>query len=113
MIPLGPQPSADLAVAIHSPAAIIRLLRRPRLATVIELLAAGDLDIEGGTLLDLAARRGATSRGLARRIDKWLVARTLLPFLLESSSGGSQDSHAYDRPQVALAASQRDDKALV
>jgi cyclopropane-fatty-acyl-phospholipid synthase len=113
MIPLGPQPSTDLAVAIRSPVAITRLLRRPRLATVIELLAAGDLDIEGGTLLDLAARRGATSRGLARRLDKWLLARTLLPFLLEPSRGGSKGSHAYDGPPIAVATSQRDDKALV
>ena len=112
-VPLGPQASGDLAVAIRSPVAITQLLRRPRLATVIELLAAGDLAIEGGTLLDLAARRGAASRGLARRLDKWLVARTLLPFLFAPSRGGSKVSHAYDGRQEAGAISQRDDKALV
>lgn len=108
-IPLGPQASSDLAVVIRSQAAITRLLRRPRLSTIIELFAAGDLDIEGGTLLDLAARRGAGSRGLARRLDKWLAVRALLPFLLGPGRGDSKVSHAYD----GGAASGRDDKALV
>lgn len=113
-VALGPEARGDLAIAVNAPGAITRLLRRPRLATAIELLAAGDLIIEGGTLLDLAARRGATSRGLARRLDKWLVARTLLPFLFGPSRGGPQATHAYDRRQgTGAAISQRDDRALI
>jgi cyclopropane-fatty-acyl-phospholipid synthase len=109
VVPLGPHATGDLAIAIRTPTAITRLLRRPRLATLVDLLAAGDIDIEGGTLLDLAARRGTASRGLFRRLSKPLLARTLLPFLLASTRTTLR--HAYDG--AADRAATRDDKALV
>jgi cyclopropane-fatty-acyl-phospholipid synthase len=112
-LPLGPHSNGGLVVALRSPAAITRFLRRPRLATVVELVAAGELDIEGGTLLDLAARRGAASRGIARRLDKRLVARSLLPFLFAHAKVGAEPRHAYTSARGWRARFQRDDKALV
>ncbi len=112
-LPLGPAPTGDLALAIRTPAALSRLLRRPRLFTLLDLLAAGDLDIEGGTLLDVAARRGAASRGLARRrLDKLLLARTLLPFLF-LPAGRAASRHAWQGDAAARPEAGRDDKALV
>jgi len=112
LLPLGPAPSGDLAVVLRTPAAIGRLLRRPGLFTVLNLIAAGDITIEGGTLLDLAARRGAGSRGLARRLNKLLLARTLLPFLF--LRGGRADaSPAWQGRAAARPEAGRDDKALV
>jgi cyclopropane-fatty-acyl-phospholipid synthase len=111
-VPLGPRWSGDLALAVRDPTAITRLLRRPRLTTLVDLLGDGRLDIEGGTLLDLAARRGAKgTRGLWKRIGKWRAARTLLPFLL--GPGNVQPGHAYAGAQVAEAGKGRDDKAQV
>ncbi len=82
ILPLAPAARSDVVVAIATPAALTRLMRRPRLTTVVELIAEGAVDLEGGTLLDLSARLGGGStRGLARRIDKVLAARALLPFL--------------------------------
>jgi cyclopropane-fatty-acyl-phospholipid synthase len=113
LVPLGPEARGDLAVAIRSPAAVTRLLRRPRLTTLIELVASGEIDIEGGTLLDLAARRGgATTRGLFRRLDKRLVAGALLPFLFGPGKGDAA-GHAYAGRQEQRAEAGRDDKALV
>ena len=40
-VKLGPDARSDLAIAIRSPSAITRLLRWPRLTTLIELLAGG------------------------------------------------------------------------
>jgi cyclopropane-fatty-acyl-phospholipid synthase len=113
LVPLGPGARGDLAVAIRSPAAVTRLLRRPRLTTLIELIAAGEIDIEGGTLLDLAARRGgASTGGLFRRLDKRLLAGALLPFLFGSGKGDAA-GHAYAGRQERRAEAGRDDKALV
>ena len=46
------------ALKIMGPGAITRLIRRPGLGRIIDLMAEGAIRIEGGTLLDLAARRG-------------------------------------------------------
>lgn len=111
-IPLGPQATGDLALAITTPTALTRLLRRPSLRTLVDLLAAGDIDIHGGTLLDLAARRGAAARGLGRKLDKWLIARSLWPFLIGPSKAHTA-SHAYTGGADALDDKGRDNKALI
>ena len=54
VLPLSPATDGALVLAIATPAALTRLVRRPRLPTVVELIAEGALDLEGGTLLDLA-----------------------------------------------------------
>ena len=111
-IPLGPRWSGDLAIAVRAPDAVTRLLRRPRLPTLIDLLAEGLIEIEGGTLLDLAARRGERgTRGLARGVDKLAAARAVLPFLF--GPGASAGAHAYAGDQKARAGQGREDKAQV
>jgi cyclopropane-fatty-acyl-phospholipid synthase len=112
---LGPQPSDDLTLAINAPGAITRLLRRPRLATLVELLAAGDIAIEGGTLIDVAARRGSMdTKGLIKRLDKLVLARCLLPFLFARlAETGAGEAHAYQGNQAAKDSAGRDNKALV
>ena len=110
VVPLGPGARGDLALAIRSPVAITRLVRAPRLSTLVDLLAQGDIEIEGGTLLDLAARRGAASRGVFRRLSKFVLARNLLPFLFASTKETTA-SLAYDGGADRV--SRRDDKALV
>jgi cyclopropane-fatty-acyl-phospholipid synthase len=113
VLPLGPDPTRDVFVAINAPEALTRLLRRPSLATLVELIAAGDFSIEGGTLLDLAARRGGISRkGLLKRLDKRLLVRTLWPFLV-GARGQTDESHAYAGAQPERDAAGRDNKALV
>jgi cyclopropane-fatty-acyl-phospholipid synthase len=111
VLPLGPGAGANLVLVLSSPAALTRLVRRPRLTTVVELIAEGAIDLEGGTLLDLAARIEGSTRGMARRIDKMLAARTLLPFLF--GPGGAGHGHAYAGTQAEKHGRGRDDRALV
>ena len=109
---MGPAARSDLAIAIRSPAMLTRLVRRPRLASLIEGFAAGDVAIEGGTLLDLAARAEGGRRGLLKKIDKRLAARALLPFLF--GSGSADVSHAFSgRADAAEYGKGRDDRALM
>jgi cyclopropane-fatty-acyl-phospholipid synthase len=111
-VPLGPAARNDLAVAIRSPGVLTRLVRRPRLATLIEGFASGEIGIEGGTLLDLAARAEGGRRGLLKRVDKRLAMRALLPFLFASPT--AQGSHAFSGPgDAAEYGKGRDDKALM
>ena len=109
---MGPAARNDLAIAIRSPAMLTRLVRRPRLTSLIEGFATGDLAIEGGTLLDLAARAEGGRRGLLKKIDKRLAARALLPFLF--GSGSADMSHAFSgRADAAEYGKGRDDRALM
>ncbi|MDB5377008.1 MAG: SAM-dependent methyltransferase [Rubritepida sp.] len=111
-IPLGPRWSGDFAIAVRDPRAVTRLLRRPRLPTLIDLLAEGLIELEGGTLLDLALRRGEKgTRGLARSVNKLAAARAVLPFLF--GPGISSADHAYAGAQKARTEEGRDDKAQV
>jgi cyclopropane-fatty-acyl-phospholipid synthase len=115
VVGLGPQARGDLLIALNSDLALTRLVRRPRLVTIIELLASGDIGIEGGTLLDLAARRGSMNRkGLVRRLDKALVLRCLLPFLFGAKASVPETDHGFRGPQDAGRDDRgRDNKALV
>lgn len=113
IVPLGPDHADAPRIAINDPRAITRLLRRPRLATLIEQIAQGRIAIEGGTLLDIAARRGqAGTRGLWKKLDKKLLAGALLPFLF-ARGGADEGRHAYQGAQQARDSEGRDNKALV
>jgi cyclopropane-fatty-acyl-phospholipid synthase len=112
LVPLGPSAPDDLAVAIRSPHAITGLLRRPRLTTLAELIAAGDIEIEGGTLIDLAARRGSSSKkDVFKRVNKRLVLGALWPFLFQARR--SSGDHGFGGAIRSRARDGRDDKALV
>ncbi|HYF56167.1 MAG TPA: cyclopropane-fatty-acyl-phospholipid synthase family protein [Salinarimonas sp.] len=112
-IPLRPGARDDVVIAIETPAAVTRLLRRPRLSTLVDLMAAGDVAIRGGTLLDLAARRGdMKAKGLLKRLDKRLVATSLWPFLV-ARAAELPSRHAYAGVQAERDEAGRDNKALV
>ena len=89
---------SGVRLAITTPDAVRRLLRAPSLPTVIELWADGSVDIEGGSVLDLAeayeAARAADPRGFKQRLrtlpKRSLLARlpALLPGAIRASTGG-------------------------
>jgi len=112
-IPLKPGARDDIVLAVETPAAVTRLLRRPRLTTLVDLMAAGDIAIEGGTLLDLAERRGGMkAKGLLKRLDKRLVATSLWPFLV-ARAADLPSRHAYQGVDAERDEAGRDNKALV
>lgn len=96
VLPLGPGARSDIQIVISGPAAIRRLLLKPGLMTLFELFATGSLAIEGGSPLD-AADRWDHGRAvhLARRVDKLLMARQALPFLLRRDRADRTPA-AYD-----------------
>jgi cyclopropane-fatty-acyl-phospholipid synthase len=113
VVAIGPGSPGDLCVALHTPAAITRLVRRPRLKTLIELVAEGAIDLEGGTLLDFAARRGsARTKGLWRKLDKRVLLGALTPFLFAGAEPAGA-GHAYAGQQTERDAAGRDNTALV
>ncbi len=95
--PLGENVKPGLALVLASPGLLPSLLRWPSLDRIIRHYAHGRIDIEGGTLLDLAgpfALDKARRRRL-RQIDKWRMAKTLLP-LLTARADSPDASRAFD-----------------
>lgn len=82
VLPLGRDAREDIRIRIASPAAIGRLLRVPRLTTLVELHIAGEITIEGGSPLDALARWDHLAAvHLKRNVDRRLILRHALPFL--------------------------------
>jgi len=112
-IALGSAPSTGPGIALRSPDVLTRLLRKPRLNTIIELFAAGAIELEGGTLLDIAHRRGGMrTKRLFKRLNKRLLLKLSAAFLFAGKSG-ARDSHAFSGAIETSVERGRDDSALV
>lgn len=82
VLPLGRGARDDIRIRIARPGAVRRLILRPGLMTLFELFASGDLRVEGGDPLQAAGRWDhGRAVHLARRVDRWRIARAALPFL--------------------------------
>jgi cyclopropane-fatty-acyl-phospholipid synthase len=81
-------PADGLTLAIADEGVVAGFIRHPNLDTVINLWAAGRVDIRNGTLFDLAAiRPKVPAREFRKSLDKWLAISTLAKFLLVSRGG--------------------------
>ena len=86
-VPADLAPDA-LAIRLADEGVVAALLRRPNLDTLANLWVSQRIDIQGGTIFDLVARRPKIrSRAMFGSFDKWMVLRTLAPFLLISRGG--------------------------
>jgi cyclopropane-fatty-acyl-phospholipid synthase len=108
ILPLGPDARDDIRIVLSDPSAVRRLVLKPSLMTLFELYATGDVRIEGGSPLE-AADRWDHGRAvhLPRRVNKGLIARALIPFLLAGKARAVGDA-AYDPTGEA---GQRKDKS--
>lgn len=84
VIPMSPRANTNLCLTIASPGAIASIVRWPTLDRIIRHYAHGQIDIEGGTLLDLgrALEAAGGGRGRLKRIGAVRLAGRLWPFLL-------------------------------
>jgi cyclopropane-fatty-acyl-phospholipid synthase len=77
-----------LAVVVADEGAVAALIRRPNIDTLANLWVSGRIDIRGGTIFDLVARRPhVRSRALLKSLDKRLLLRTLASFLMVRRGG--------------------------
>lgn len=101
VLPLGPDARKDIQIVVARPSTVRRLLLKPRLMTLFEMFASGDIRIEGGSPLEAADRwEHGRAVHLAKRADKLLVARAALPFLVGGSDSGASELPAWDASGV-------------
>ncbi|RIA47323.1 SAM-dependent methyltransferase [Dichotomicrobium thermohalophilum] len=83
LLPLGRDPRGPLTISIAAPGVIASLLRWPTLDRLIRHYAAGDIELESGSLIDLGHQleEGGRRKSL-KGVSKRRVAAALLSFLL-------------------------------
>lgn len=82
VLPLGANARDDIRIRIGSPGAIGRLLRSPRLTTLVEVYVSGDLDITGASPLEALQRWDHLKAvGLKRSVNRLRIFRSAIPFL--------------------------------
>ncbi|HEY9056594.1 MAG TPA: SAM-dependent methyltransferase, partial [Aurantimonas sp.] len=87
-------PADGPVLTLHDPAAIARLAIRPTIATAVELWMAKAVDIEGGTIFDIAAARSdIRTRDALKKLDKLRIAAAL-PALYALARKGTKDAKA-------------------
>ncbi len=88
-----------LTLHLRDPGALPGLLRRPKLDTIVRLLALGAIDLSGGTLLDLAPLRPAVKpKTIIKKIGWKKLATLLLPLLTARGSEAGASFDGQGRP---------------
>ena len=81
-------PAEQFAIVFADEGVVAALIRRPTIDTLADLWVTGRIDLRNGSVLDLLEQRPRIrSREFRRRVDKWLVLRTLGKFLLLPRDG--------------------------
>jgi cyclopropane-fatty-acyl-phospholipid synthase len=101
VLPLGPGARDDIQVVVARPGVVRRLILKPSLMTLFELVATGELRIEGGSPLE-AVDRWDYGKGvnLAKRLDRGLMLKLALPFLTTRGEGETTQAPAWDASGV-------------
>lgn len=83
IVPLGTDVDGKYTVDISGPGVIGALMRWPTLETLVRLYATGQINFEGGDLIEFseAMRTTRSNRQRLKQISKLKVARQALPFL--------------------------------
>ncbi len=103
----------DIRVIIASPSALQRLLRKPDMNTFAELYALGDLDVAGGTVIDLMRRFDHVQfRHLPAKVNKARLLKAALPILF-ARAPARQSGMDFAGDVAARPDQGRDDKALI
>jgi len=109
-IPLGPNVTSNLAIAVNSPGTLTSLLRRPTLDRLIRHYAHGRIDVVGGSVLDLGKRLGAKeTRRQFRKINKRSLLKQAIP-LLFGTADKPDASRGFDGDEVGDGAARADEK---
>ena len=112
VLPLGPVARDDIRIRIASPAAIGRLVRSPRLTTLVEVYLAGDLDIVGASPLDALGRWDHLNAvHLKRNVDRALMLRLAAPFLFARAPADA--GLGFAARVRRFAGRGRDDRAMI
>ena len=112
-VPLGRNVTGELTLSISSPGVISSILRWPTIDRVLRHYLGGQIDFEGGTLIDLgnlvAFRQ---TRSQLKQLDKWHLFKCILPFLLAKADKPVR-GRGYVRGEVGASRPGRDEQSYI
>ncbi len=112
VVPLGPNARDDIRIVIASTAAIGRLVRSPKLMTLVEVYIAGGIDIQGGSPLEALGRwEHLRAVGLVKSVNRKLIMKAAWPFLF--ATDGDERALSFGDRVGALFGKGRDDTAMI
>ncbi|WP_306142477.1 class I SAM-dependent methyltransferase [Roseibium sp. MMSF_3412] len=83
---------ADALRIAVAPAALTKLLRSPRIKTVVDLYSTGEIDPRGGTIFDFAEKRPKLkSRELRKRLNKFLLMKNAASLFLGAGKPAARE----------------------
>ena len=101
VVPLGPNARDDIQIVVARPGVIRQLILKPGLMTLFEMIATGQLRVEGGSPLEAVDRWDyGKAMNLAKRLDKGLMLKLAVPFLMTSGDGDATQLPAWDASGV-------------
>ena len=114
LVPLAPEVTSDMVLAVNAPQVVRRLVLAPGLVTLAQLHATGMIDIEGGTPLDLARHYDHLRVvRFARSLSRIEMARAFWPFLVGRAEPPATGDASYAARVEARHEAGRADKDLI
>jgi len=119
-IPLGDNASEQWHISINGPEVLSTILRKPTLENFLRQYATGNIDFNGGNLIDfyeMLRKRGARTVGVSssqikKRLSKWYLLRQALPFLFAPKKK-IEINHQYQGNESGRVQSARDEKSFI
>ncbi|MGB7342944.1 MAG: cyclopropane-fatty-acyl-phospholipid synthase family protein [Pirellulaceae bacterium] len=116
VVPLGNNADGKYEIEIASPGVIGRMMRWPTLETLVRLYATGQVNFNGGDLIDfseaLKTTRSASSRQQLKEISKMMVAKNTLPFLF-AKTPNIDLQHGFGEDEVGRAEQRRNNQDYI
>src|SRR5206468_2742815 len=112
-IALGQSVHPDLCVLIKHPGVIGAQLRRPTLDNLVRLYATGEIEIQGGDLIEFfEAARVKGSRARLKKFRIGVLLKSALPFLF-ATAGKGRPQHAFGGDEIARTTAARNNQDYI
>ena len=112
-VPLGRHVHPRLFVSISGPGVIGSLLRWPTLDNLVRHYATGQIEFQGGDLIEFGnLLRGPRSRDALQRLSKILLVRSALPFLF-APADDLRPQHAFEGDAAGREPSRRNNRDYI
>ena len=112
-IPLGSDVEPGLAISISSPGVISSLIRRPTADNLVRHYARQHLDFHGADLYTFLEKlRVKRSRRKSRRVSKFVLLKSVLPFLFAKGESTEVD-HCYAGDEIGHAREQSENTDFI